>query len=154
MLKPFYNKKKNIDNRLVPPVTAVDVGKVLGVDDEGKYALTEGGGKLYAHKIRSSDANFPISVIIVNGESTEFTNDTLKQYLKDKEFGSLTPLSGTVNIRSDGTNLLFSTGIYYAMSGTTINLVVKQPYIKISDSSVGTKTPTITQSIYDVVVEL
>jgi len=44
MLKPFYNKKKNIDNRLLPSATVADAGKVLGVDDEGKYALTEGGG--------------------------------------------------------------------------------------------------------------
>lgn len=44
MLKPFYIKKKNIDNRLLPAVTAADAGKVLGVTEEGKFGLVEGGG--------------------------------------------------------------------------------------------------------------
>ena len=44
MLKPFYNKKKNIDNRLLPSVTAADAGKLVGVTDEGKFGLVEGGG--------------------------------------------------------------------------------------------------------------
>lgn len=44
MLKPFYNKKKNIDDRLVPAVSAADAGKVLGVTEEGKIAAVEAGG--------------------------------------------------------------------------------------------------------------
>lgn len=44
MLKPFFIKKKNIDNRLVPVVTAADAGKVLGVTEDGKIAPVEGGG--------------------------------------------------------------------------------------------------------------
>lgn len=43
MLKPFYNKKKNIDDRLVPAVTAADAGKVVGVDEEGNITLIEAG---------------------------------------------------------------------------------------------------------------
>lgn len=44
MVKPFYIKKKNIDDRLVPEVSAADAGKVLGVTDAGKIAPVEGGG--------------------------------------------------------------------------------------------------------------
>lgn len=44
MLKPFYNKKKNIDNRLLPAVTAADAGKVLGVTKDGNFGLVEAGG--------------------------------------------------------------------------------------------------------------
>lgn len=44
MLKPFYNKKKNIDDRLVPEVSVADAGKVLGVTEEGKIAAVEAGG--------------------------------------------------------------------------------------------------------------
>ena len=44
MLKPFYNKKKNIDKRLLPPATAADVGKVVGVTEDGNFALVEGSG--------------------------------------------------------------------------------------------------------------
>lgn len=44
MLKPFYNKKKNIDYRLVPAVSPDDAGKVLGITEDGKIAPVEGGG--------------------------------------------------------------------------------------------------------------
>lgn len=44
MLKPFYIKKKNIDDRLVPDVSAADAGKVLGVNDDGKVVAVEAGG--------------------------------------------------------------------------------------------------------------
>lgn len=44
MLKPFYIKKKNIDNRLVPEVSAADAGKVLGVTEDGSIAPVEAGG--------------------------------------------------------------------------------------------------------------
>ena len=42
MLKPFYNKKKNIDDRLLPAVTVDDAGKFLGVTEDGKFAPVEG----------------------------------------------------------------------------------------------------------------
>lgn len=44
MLKPFFIKKKNIDNRLLPVVSAADAGKVLGVTEDGKVAAVEAGG--------------------------------------------------------------------------------------------------------------
>lgn len=44
MLKPFYNKKKNIDNRLLPSATVADAGKLVGVTEDGKFGLVEGGG--------------------------------------------------------------------------------------------------------------
>ncbi len=58
MLKPFYNKKKNIDNRLVPAVSAADAGKVLGVTEEGKIGLVEsgGGGDLLALRFNGEDS--------------------------------------------------------------------------------------------------
>ena len=43
MLKPFYNKKKNIDNRLLPSATVADAGKVVGVTEDGKFGLVGGG---------------------------------------------------------------------------------------------------------------
>ena len=44
MLKPFYIKKKNIDNRLLPPATAADAGKLVGVTEGGNFGLVEDGG--------------------------------------------------------------------------------------------------------------
>lgn len=52
MLKPFWNKKKNIDDRLTPAVTAADAGKALVVDENGKIIASEvGGDSLYLHSI-------------------------------------------------------------------------------------------------------
>lgn len=52
MLKPFYNKKKNIDVRLLPAVTAADAGKALVVDENGKIVTGEAGGNInYNHQI-------------------------------------------------------------------------------------------------------
>lgn len=99
MLKPFYIKKKNINNRLVPPVSAADAGKVLGVTEEGKIAPVEGGGGGSSHIIfldsismthtpleTSIDSNVLYSchfrldeefTDIVNGYITEYGRDNL-----------------------------------------------------------------------------
>lgn len=79
MLKPFYNKKKNIDDRLVPAVTAADAGKFLGVTEDGKIAPVEGGSEqLYIHAINiTSSANITwLSgpyCIFINTKSTPYT---------------------------------------------------------------------------------
>lgn len=44
MLKPFFNKKKNIDDRLVPEVSVEDAGKALVVGEDGKITTGEVGG--------------------------------------------------------------------------------------------------------------
>lgn len=84
MLKPFYNKKKNIDDRLVPAVSAADAGKVLGVTEDGKIAAVEGGGgsQLYCHLIRGfgSATSFNYTVLI-NDDPEEFTLAKLYDYL-------------------------------------------------------------------------
>ena len=41
MLKPFYNRKKNIDDRLVPEVSVEDAGKALVVGDDEKITTGE-----------------------------------------------------------------------------------------------------------------
>lgn len=139
----------------IPAIEAGDAGKAIVVNEsENGFELGDVGGALYAHKIRSTDANFPKSVIIVNTSDVAFTKDTLSQYLKDKGFDSLTPLTGTVKLRLDGTKVLMSAGIYYTMSGSVIVLKAIQPYIDLSDSSVGEQIPTINQSIIDTVVAL
>lgn len=50
MLKPFYNKKKNIDDRLLPVVSAADAGKALVVDANGKIVIGEAGGNINYNK--------------------------------------------------------------------------------------------------------
>ena len=64
MLKPFYNKKKNIDNRLLPAATAVDAGKVVGVTEDGKISLVEGDGI-------GSQGPFNIESLPLSGGMTE-----------------------------------------------------------------------------------
>lgn len=81
MLKPFYNKKKNIDNRLVPVVSAADAGKVFGVDEEGNITLVEGGGggntepypkgTIQLKLVRNSDED---------PETVDFSANTLMMY--------------------------------------------------------------------------
>ena len=43
MLKPFFIKKKNIDNRLLPAVTSDDAGKIFIVNEDGKLVLVKYG---------------------------------------------------------------------------------------------------------------
>lgn len=88
MLKPFYNKKKNIDNRLVPEVSAADAGKVLGVTEDGKIGLVE-GGKKFIHVPEFSALEFlqlmsgsAITKIIPDNESVDMDQeDVLKTVL-------------------------------------------------------------------------
>lgn len=65
MLKPFYIKKKNIDNRLLPAVTAADAGKALVVDANGKIVTGEAGGNInYNKEIRLTASGIGANVSI------------------------------------------------------------------------------------------
>ena len=67
MLKPFYNKKKNIDDRLLPPVTAADAGKALVVDENGKIVTGEAGGNInYIQDINLTASGIGTQVSISN----------------------------------------------------------------------------------------
>ena len=89
MLKPFYNKKKNIDDRLVPAVTAADAGKLLGVTEEGKIAPVEGGGgsQLYLHEI-SRNYEFETKLKIITSDPEPMTVQDVISYINDHYDGS------------------------------------------------------------------
>lgn len=85
MLKPFYNKKKNIDDRLVPAVTAADAGKVLGVTEEGKIAAVEGGGgsQLYLHEIGRKNYQNETRLKIITSNPEPMTVQDVISYIND-----------------------------------------------------------------------
>ena len=84
MLKPFYIKKKNINSRLVPPVSAADAGKLLGVDEEGNIILVEDSGKKKIINIPITDIEFgqmyggtPVDKTIASSETSNLDDETL-----------------------------------------------------------------------------
>ena len=84
MLKPFFIKKKNIDNRLLPAVTAADVGKVFGVTEDGKVAAVEDGGTKKMINIPLTDVEFgqifagtPLDKTISSSETANLDDETL-----------------------------------------------------------------------------
>lgn len=86
MLKPFYNKKKNIDDRLVPAVSAADAGKFLGVTEEGKIALVEGGGggsQLYLHEIGRKNYRSETRLKIITSNPEPMTVQDVISYIND-----------------------------------------------------------------------
>lgn len=107
MLKPFYIKKKNIDDRLVPEVFASDAGKVLGVTEEGKIAPVEAGGVDALPEMTSADggkilvvgtdgklklfkSNYPI--ICTSEDMTNWTADITFNQLSEIIAASTVPL--------------------------------------------------------------
>lgn len=127
MLKPFYNKKKNIDDRLVPAVSAADAGKVLGVTEEGKVAPVEGGGKLYLHLIQFySNGNCSI----INTDPTPFTKQTLINFLRNAGFTSSSnyyPLMTYALIASSGQGkFLTETFGLFAPSDSALTYLYRQ----------------------------
>lgn len=134
MLKPFYNKKKNIDDRLVPAVSAADAGKVLGVTEEGKIAPVEGGGGgSYTHLLTLDQET---RAIIVNDDPTPFTKTTLLEYLnanglttRDKYYPAISKIN---HVSTGGTTLFqFYYGIYWN-SATTLRYV----FVRLDPSTV------------------
>lgn len=129
MLKPFYNKKKNIDDRLVPAVTAADAGKVLGVTEEGKIAPVEaGGGKLYQHLI-SFHSNGTCSII--NTDPTPFTKETLINFLRNGGFTSSSnyyPLFtySLISVTGGGNKYLMETFGLFAPSDSALIYLYRQ----------------------------
>lgn len=72
MLKPFYIKKKNIDNRLLPEVSVTDAGKVLGISEEGTIIPVEGGG---GFKEISIDITSAQAEDLIGGETVFINRD-------------------------------------------------------------------------------
>ena len=75
----------------IPMPTDADAGKVLGVDEDGKYALTEGGGgggggKLYRHRIslggETGFTNYNLILIFDYPKETAFTFNELFTLVK------------------------------------------------------------------------
>ncbi|MBO7206954.1 MAG: hypothetical protein J6W10_05005 [Kiritimatiellae bacterium] len=75
MLKPFFIKKKNIDDRLLPSATVADVGKIVAVTEDGGFDLVEAGGGG-----GGSDPDFDIFFSYYNdGYSTTISNYTVNK---------------------------------------------------------------------------
>ena len=72
-----FKKKHNLlvdnMNSLLPPITESDIGKVLGVNDDGELEFQEisGGTKLYRHNIEMFNGGIGFSII--STKSTEYS---------------------------------------------------------------------------------
>lgn len=133
MLKPFYNKKKNIDDRLVPAVTADDVGKVLGVIEEGKIAPVEGGGgKFYQHTIEVG-ASYSY-IVIIDNDPTAYNLTRLKTFLTEKNFtdlGKIYPTYTKVRRQTSDGAIQFT----YGIAQNSGQLYEKYKQLNLSDGS-------------------
>lgn len=143
MLKPFYNKKKNIDDRLVPAVTAADAGKALIVGEDGKITTGEsGGGKLYQHNIHFGYFEGPVMVIITDSE-TPMDAAAIYDFLKDNGFDGNNnhkyPASSGKYVNSVGPALVMPKYIIY--SGTN-NVMVYESSVSISSGALSVSNPT------------
>lgn len=101
MLKPFYNKKKNIDNRLLPSATAADAGKVVGVTEDGNFVLVEGGSVYPEVKIKFTTQDItPVEIParsflgITNSDGLIFASLVTRESF-------ILPESGKVNCTAD-----------------------------------------------------
>ena len=119
----------------IPTPTDADAGKVLGVDDEGKYELTEGGGgSLYMHNVQVG-SKLVIPLIVDKAEPFTFPEFVAilydLGYTQTKPYilpviDSFTTINGGINVIN---------GIYVATRTAT---VISVPYTKY--------TPTITDN--------
>lgn len=97
MLKPFYNRKVNIDDRLVPAVTAEDAGKALVVGEDGKITTGEAGGGKYIHVLAvllnvASSLDWNVYFTIITDNANEYTN-------RDNLIADMISVYGKSNIR-------------------------------------------------------
>lgn len=124
MLKPFYNRKVNIDDRLVPEVTAEDAGKALIVGEDGKITTGEGDTKLYRHTIKLNTAainvrEHTIGMILdfISDRSSKYTLDDLKtelvagNYTQDNPF-LISPMTRITSPWSNYDTTLLATTIF------------------------------------------
>ena len=142
MLKPFYNKKKNIDNRLLPLATAADAGKFVGVTDEGKFGLVEGGGaseilivhptvdgqgnvvldKTYSEMLAHLTEDKPVLCMNAGIASTRmsYNNNTITFYFEstqvDKSLNRATFDRTGIAVAADNTVSVFEDTVYWTVT--------------------------------------
>lgn len=155
MLKPFYNKKKNIDNRLLPVVTADDAGKGLVVDENGNIVAEEvsGGNQLYEHIINVIYSN--AQLVIISTDSIPMTKTEVVNFLQENDFTSSNkyyPLLTYALITTIGneTYLTEYIGVYTYDS----NLILVYADINTSSFVRTQKTLTVYPEISDKVIAL
>lgn len=91
MLKPFFIRKKNIDNRLVPVVSAADAGKALTVDDNGNI-IAGGVGTIFIwaekYEVKFS-GQMPSELDILFSELPVDSQDAAADYFINKVYDML-----------------------------------------------------------------
>lgn len=141
----------------IPTPTDADAGKVLGVDEDGKYELVTGSSELYQHIIKDAESYSSFYITIINSDSTPFDITTLAKYLSDNGFtttGKYLPVKNITITNSTGV-IMIQLGIYSA--GTTISIIRNSYTPVIADSTLtftSSSSPSIMTGCYDTVVKI
>lgn len=149
----------------IPTPTSDDAGKILGVDNEGKYALTEGGGgeKYYEHIITGTDTqggSVNALVNVVTKSPTPWTLNDLKAFLINYGFNDYSHnllVPNTIEVKAAENKLsvykrlfTYTDKIYLRHLDYTLSIVDNN--IKIS--STGIYNNLELTAIVDTVVEI
>lgn len=165
MLKPFYNRKVNIDDRLVPAVTAEDAGKALVVGEDGKITTGDAGGKnIYKHTVVSDLAHttgFLVGNYVVeflSDKSTAYTLNELKSELQAGGYTINNPyiIPPTMLYETYSSNQLYmcqAYGLYYnsvyggniglAVTSNLFTFTIEDSAVKITNSSNVAEYPAV-----------
>ena len=107
----------------IPQPTDADAGKVLGVDSDGKYELTEGASKIYQHTIRLQEYSQTVDLVIISNRESEYDKPALITFLKNSNntVNKLYPVGSNTayNYIADTKTYIVQklSGIYYYISG-------------------------------------
>lgn len=149
-----------VDEPLLPKVSAEDVGKLLGVDENGEIeAVTvtiPTSKKYYKHVLTSTTARFS-TMVIISDKSDAYTIETLNQYLTTVGGGNINinkpyPVAFNIELNST-TEILLYYGIY-PQSTNAVRHVYRKLTYNNGSFTLGAADYVSMQSFTDTVTEL